>query len=143
MATWANSYPSRAPLCGPAPVSWKPAPSACPLPAEPRPNFHVEMHELARGGLYDADDLSGGAVQVVQAIESQPPQHGVDRRTRDAELPADAMRPPGPLPAQPAHRGDLPGCKLGVGHVGTRRAVGEPGFSLVLKSDEPLVDRGA
>ena len=109
-----------------------------------RPSFfHVDMQQVAGGGVLVADHRAGDAVQPVEAVETEAPEHGVGGGAGDPERPGDAVRPE-PLAA--AHGADAlleRGC--GAPRVGARSGgtVPETGCALLLVAAPPLGDRGA
>ena len=103
--------------------------------------FHVDMQQVAGGGVLVADHRAGDAVQPVEAVETEAPEHGVGGGAGDPERPGDAVRPE-PLAA--AHGADAlleRGC--GAARVGARSgaAVAEPGRTLLPVAAPPLGDR--
>ena len=99
------------------------------------------MQQVAGGGVLVADHRAGDAVQPVEAVETEAPEHGVGGGAGDPERPGDAVRPE-PLAA--AHGADAlleRGC--GAAGVGTRSGgtVPETGRALLPVAAPPLGDR--
>ncbi len=103
--------------------------------------LHVDMQQVAGGGVLVAQPAPGDAVQAVEAVQPEAAEHGVDGGAGDPERPGDAVRPE-PLTA--AHGADAlleRGC--GAARVGARSgaAVPEPGHALLAVAAPPPGDR--
>ena len=103
--------------------------------------LHVDMQQVAGGGVLVAQLAPAHAVQAIEAVEAEAPEHGVGGGAGDPERPGDAVRPE-PLAA--AHGADAlleRGC--GAAGVGTRSraAVAETGRALLPVAAPPLGDR--
>ena len=55
--------------------------------------LHVQVQQVTGGRVFVAHALSGHAMQAVETVETEAPEHGVDRGAGDPQRPADAVRP--------------------------------------------------
>ena len=105
--------------------------------------LHVEVQEVPRGRVLVAHGLAADAVQPVEAVESEAPQHGVDGRAGEAERPGDAVWPEAGTVADGTDDalqllGEAPRMA-----VGRRAAVLEARRSQLAVAADPLRDGGA
>ena len=105
--------------------------------------FHVEVQQITGSGVLVAQLAPAHAMQLVEAVEAEAPEHGVDGGTGEPERPGDAVRPE---PRAAAHGADAP-LQLGCGAPGVtvRRRVAalEAGHSRLAVAAHPLRDRRA
>ena len=103
--------------------------------------FHVDVQQVAGGGVLVAQLLPAHAVQAVEAVETEAAEHGVGGGAGDPERPGDAVRPE-PLAA--AHRADAlleRGCGAARIRARSGGAVLESGRALLVVAAPPLADR--